>query len=311
MEYLPEADADGSYINESERNVHVWCSIVRPCSYDSKQLINKPTLGLIAGCYIHNGWLPVSVLYNWLDRIMRLQAHETGNMALFRCPQDPRNLSFPIGSIPRPKEPPLERTLTSTVKEGHYMIYLYDKSLANFVSVWPQLVVAQFKRRSRSPSQTCTPSPSGTPTRNTGTRIAVRMRDKRCLVTGQAAVKRARGGNFTGLEVAHIFPLMGVGIPEWTAPLPASARAQVLTRQAADRPYNALLLRADVHSLFDDYQWSIWVCQFYPTFCSLILVAVRPGYTQNCSIREVRCCSFGKLPNRKSSTVEFEYNRPM
>jgi hypothetical protein len=38
------------------------------------------------------------------------------------------------------------------------------------------------------------------------------MRDKRCLITGQAAVKRARGGNFTGLEVAHIFPLMGVGI---------------------------------------------------------------------------------------------------
>ena len=37
------------------------------------------------------------------------------------------------------------------------------------------------------------------------------MRDKRCVITGQAAVKRGRGGNFTGLEVAHIFPLMGVG----------------------------------------------------------------------------------------------------
>ena len=37
------------------------------------------------------------------------------------------------------------------------------------------------------------------------------MRDKRCLITDQSAVKRARGGNFTGLEVAHIFPLMGVG----------------------------------------------------------------------------------------------------
>jgi len=49
MEYLPEADSNGSYINESERNVHVWCSIVRPCTYDSKNLINKPTLGLIAG----------------------------------------------------------------------------------------------------------------------------------------------------------------------------------------------------------------------------------------------------------------------
>lgn len=237
---------------------------MKPCSYDSTKFTNKPTLGLIAGCYIHNGWLPVSVLYNWLDRIMRLQAHETGNMALFRCRQDPRNISFPIGNIPRPSGPPLERTLTSTVNEGHYMIYLYDNRLKNFVSVWPQLVVAQFKRRSRSPSQTCTPSPSGTPTRNTGTRIAVRMRDKRCLITGQAAVKRARGGNFTGLEVAHIFPLMGVGIPEWTAPLPASARAQVLTRQAADHPYNAILLRADVHSLFDDYQWSIWFGQGIP-----------------------------------------------
>jgi len=50
---------------------------------------------------------------------------ETGNMALFRCRQDPRNISFPIGNIPRPSGPPLERTLTSTVNEGHYMIYLY------------------------------------------------------------------------------------------------------------------------------------------------------------------------------------------
>ncbi|KAF8510738.1 hypothetical protein BU17DRAFT_97851 [Hysterangium stoloniferum] len=168
-------------------------------------------------------------------------------------------MSFSIGSIPPPKEPPpLARTLTSSVKEGHYMIYLYDTRYKKFVSAWPELVLAEFKRRSRSASQTCTPSPSGTPSRNTGTRIAVRMRDKYCLVTGQAAVKRARGGNFTGLEVAHIYPLMGVGVKEWIAILSASARAQVPTRQAADRPHNAMLLRADIHSLFDDYQWSIW-----------------------------------------------------
>ena len=45
---------------------------------------------------------------------------------------------------------------------------------------------------------------------NTATRIAVCMRDRCCLITGQPAVKWAHGGNFTGLEVAHIFPLMGV-----------------------------------------------------------------------------------------------------
>jgi len=99
------------------------------------------------------------------------------------------------------------------------------------------------------------------------------MRDKRCLVTGQAAAKRARGGNFTGLEVAHIFPLMGLGMvrtpygptsqnlfisesmqPEWTSTLSPSVKLLVATPQAADRPFNGMLLRADIHSLFDDYQ---------------------------------------------------------
>lgn len=30
------------------------------------------------------------------------------------------------------------------------------------------------------------------------------------MVTGQAALTRPRGANFTGLQVAHIFPLGGV-----------------------------------------------------------------------------------------------------
>jgi hypothetical protein len=49
MEYLPESDANGSYPNESERNVHVWCSTVKQCS--SRRFANKTTLGLIAGAY--------------------------------------------------------------------------------------------------------------------------------------------------------------------------------------------------------------------------------------------------------------------
>lgn len=50
---------------------------------------------------------------------------EIGNMVLFHCPKDPRTMSSPIGPIPLPPGPPLARTLRSSVKEGHYMMYLY------------------------------------------------------------------------------------------------------------------------------------------------------------------------------------------
>lgn len=49
MEFLPEADSNGSYTNESERNVHVWCSMAILCTDTKKKFVNKPTLGLIAG----------------------------------------------------------------------------------------------------------------------------------------------------------------------------------------------------------------------------------------------------------------------
>jgi transcription elongation factor Elf1 len=85
MEYLPEASF---YKNESERNIHVWCSLIRRCLTGKKQFIKKPTLGLVAGtwlshclicfcsyssgCYIHKNWLPVSVFYKWLDMILEV-----------------------------------------------------------------------------------------------------------------------------------------------------------------------------------------------------------------------------------------------
>ena len=51
MEYLPEA-----YINESERNVHVWCSFVKLCSFPSPKYFDEPTLGLIAGVLSSIHW---------------------------------------------------------------------------------------------------------------------------------------------------------------------------------------------------------------------------------------------------------------
>ncbi|KAF8798359.1 hypothetical protein BYT27DRAFT_7218591 [Phlegmacium glaucopus] len=139
-------------------------------------------------------------------------------MALFPC-QDPRHYTLSLGAIPSVTDP-LPQDLQSKIDEGS--------------------------------------TSSGKPPRNTKTRLEVCMRDKCCLITGQAAVKRARGGNFTGLEVAHIFPLMGVGNSTWTYGMAADAKAKVNTCKRADAPQNAILLRVDIHTLFDDYQWSLW-----------------------------------------------------
>jgi len=239
--------------------VHVWCSFLKPCS--DPQFSGKPTLGLIAGFYVHSGGLPVSVFYKWLRFILKLgRGDDFESMALFPC-QDPRGRALSVGTIP-PVAKPLRQDLANPIEIGHYMLYQYDRKQKNFVAIWPTLASNDFRRRSRTASQTCTPSPgstsSGNPPRNTKTRLDVRMRDKCCLITGQAAVKRARGGNFTGLEVAHLFPLMGVGDITWTNDMAADAQAEVRTRERADTPQNAILLRADIHTLFDDYQWSLW-----------------------------------------------------
>lgn len=86
MEYLPEKNSSGSYRNETEQNIHIWCSIVIGSTAEGYS--GQATLGLVAGdktysynvyfihlldfvlgCYVRN-WLPVSVFYKWLDLIL-------------------------------------------------------------------------------------------------------------------------------------------------------------------------------------------------------------------------------------------------
>ena len=56
--------------------------------------------------------------------------------------------------------------------------------------------------------------------------------------------------------------------------LSVSAQALVLNHKCADQPYNAILLRADIHSLFDDYQWSVWVYVLLLNFCGSLTLMV-------------------------------------
>jgi hypothetical protein len=75
MEYLPEANPDGSYMNESERNIHVWCSATKRCT--KRGFTGKYTLGLVAG----------TVLYIWLssDAFLIISKHQDALCIIIGC----------------------------------------------------------------------------------------------------------------------------------------------------------------------------------------------------------------------------------
>lgn len=95
---------------------------------------------------------------------------------------------------------------------------------------------------------------------NTGTRQqafcdAVRLRDGRCVVSGEKALG-AYKDNWTSFEAAHIFPLAYEGhwakynFSRWIT-LPPT------TGSAINSVQNGMLLRTDIHQLFDSYFFSI------------------------------------------------------
>lgn len=51
-----------------------------------------------------------------------------------------------------------------------------------------------------------------------------------------------------------------------------ATRCLVETLEIADKPYNAFLLRADLHALFDDYQWGLLVCYLPSTFFAFAIL---------------------------------------
>jgi len=256
MEYLPESRSSYGYVNESERNVHVWCSLVQTSK--SRQFRNQPTLGLIGGCFVRTtDGLEIYVFYKWLNKI--IVNIDPRSLVLFPCSNDPRLISpLQIGPLSMPSMPFLPRDSQSCLREGHYL--LFQRTARGYQAVWPDLVDFEFVRRSVTRSQSCTPSPNK-PVRDTTTRRLVRQRDQACKATGQRAHARSRGANFTGLEVAHIFPISGANTHEWKSGMGGSTSALVQSTKLADRPLNAILLRADVHAFFDDYQWSVLIEQ--------------------------------------------------
>ena len=98
-------------------------------------------------------------------------------------------------------------------------------------------------------------------------RDAVRERDGRCVITGRRALS-VRGA-WTGFEAAHIFPLAYEGhwkdhnYSRWIT-------IQPVTGGSINSMQNGMLLRSDIHQLFDSYDVSINPDVWIPYFCNVI-----------------------------------------
>lgn len=81
---------------------------------------------------------------------------------------------------------------------------------------------------------------------------AIRLRDHRCIISGREAVN----GFWTSFEAAHIFPLAHEGhwiqqdFGRWITKPPINGGS-------INSVQNGLLLRRDIHGLFDSYDVSI------------------------------------------------------
>jgi len=104
---------------------------------------------------------------------------------------------------------------------------------------------------------------------STGTRIqsfrnAIRLRDRRCVISGQ----RALGVRWRGFEAAHIFPLAyeghwnDNGYGRWITIPPENDKGGSI-----NSVQNGLLLRSDIHQLFDGYDLSINPDDHYKITC--------------------------------------------
>ncbi|KAH8154385.1 uncharacterized protein LAJ45_00912 [Morchella importuna] len=105
----------------------------------------------------------------------------------------------------------------------------------------------------------------GTGPRTADFRKAVRERDGRCVITGKEALNAHRG-MWGGFQAAHIFPL--AYLHHWNANNFGSLISIESTDgESINSVQNGMLLRADIHILFDSYEVSINPDDDYKIVC--------------------------------------------
>ncbi|KAF8475405.1 hypothetical protein JB92DRAFT_3051678 [Gautieria morchelliformis] len=245
--FFMEYEHSNSYQNEQERNVHVWGSDRTP---DDKFLV------LVAGLCTF-GTLSIRTFYQWLDLILvEPPASRRGIWAIAPMKNDPRDVALPTTAPTQAIV--LTRTATDPIKPGHYGIFIYSRGAFHLIipEVKDSLITSRKKTHSASAAsdQKAKRLTQAEIHRNETTRKDVRLRDMGCRITGQPALVRHRGPNFEGLEVAHIYPLAAYPLVKQLKKEDPAVYELVNTPDKIDHPENAMLLRGDVHSYFDNYQ---------------------------------------------------------
>ncbi|KAJ7738072.1 hypothetical protein DFH07DRAFT_984486 [Mycena maculata] len=220
----------GPYLNAGERNVHVWASQMgrnnRPCLVAASSV--SP------GCWT-DGMITVQTFYEWLAEIVVPPLQGAGTYILVAAGNN--TIRTPAGQLAMAPTafnahvnacrsgPYQQSNSTASLLAGDYLLFL-STNLGCQRAI-PVLKTATITSRTITRGQTGSQTPREA--RSRVTRRLVRERDFRCRVTG-----------------------VGVPAPRMLSP---ATRANIGN---GDKPENAILMKADVHDQFDDYQFGFW-----------------------------------------------------
>jgi hypothetical protein len=141
---------------------------------------------------------------------------------------------------------------SSLLQPGNYYIHAPRKFLSSFINI--QVIESKAEPFDLSNELLLSRALSlQTGTRVEAFRDAVRLRDRRCVITGEEYLD---DDNWRGFEAAHIFPLAyeqywtEQNYGRWISIIPDKGGT-------INSIQNGLLLRSDIHQLFDFYDFSI------------------------------------------------------
>ncbi|EIM91667.1 uncharacterized protein STEHIDRAFT_108167 [Stereum hirsutum FP-91666 SS1] len=261
----------GTYLNEDQRDVHVWFSEAQAGRGKGRSKAPKLFLNLFAGCYTF-GTLTINDFYIIMKILNEHNFYNVNNPWQYRVSQgeDPRKEGIPdreslTASVVHPSDTILE--------PGHYFLCEWDEATKEALSVSMTRVVyatpiwvrntdveAEGDTTLAKALLLATPEKVSNPkiVRSVALVAKIKERDLGCRVTLSVIPKRDRGGNTCGKEVVHIFPVWAQIQWEryWLRLKDKDLARWAIDEIGLERPENAMMMECNIHRQFDKYEWS-------------------------------------------------------